>query len=111
MGSHTMCAYLAGKSMPSFRKTAISQLPFGRYWLTLLLFSGMALLHCFTQNLELFSVDKIAIQHGEWWRLVSGHFVHSDNNHLIWNIVAFAMLGAMLEQHSRKLFIQSIVVG
>ncbi len=88
-----------------------SQHPLGRFWLTLTVFTSIALLHCFTQNLDLFSFNRIAIEKGEWWRLVTGHFVHSDNQHLLWNIVALALLGAMLEQHSRRLFLQSMVVG
>ncbi len=46
--------------------------------------------------------DREAIQHGEWWRLVTGHLVHSDLYHACWDIPAFALLAIMLEQIDRR---------
>lgn len=42
--------------------------------------------------------DRVAIDQGEWWRLISAHLVHSDFEHAFWDIVAFALIGALLEQ-------------
>lgn len=48
--------------------------------------------------------NRTAISHGELWRLVSGHFVHCDLSHLVWNSAALSILGGMLEQRlGRKL--------
>jgi len=44
--------------------------------------------------------DKKMIFNGEYWRLFSGHFVHSDSQHLLWNALGLLMLGMMLEQRS-----------
>jgi rhomboid family GlyGly-CTERM serine protease len=46
--------------------------------------------------------DREAIQQGEWWRLVTGHLVHSDPYHAWWDIPAFALLAVMLEQIDRR---------
>lgn len=45
------------------------------------------------------------------WRLVSAHFVHSDGQHLAWNLGAFILLGAIVEAHSKRDLLVSIGVG
>lgn len=42
--------------------------------------------------------DREAVFNGEWWRLVSGHFVHSDGEHALWDILALFLIGSLLEQ-------------
>lgn len=41
--------------------------------------------------------DRVAIASGEWWRLISGHWVHSDPMHAGWDIGALLLLGALFE--------------
>ena len=41
--------------------------------------------------------DRVAIARGEWWRLISGHWVHSDPAHAVWDISALLLLGALFE--------------
>ncbi len=41
--------------------------------------------------------DRAAIGQGAWWRLISGHWVHSDLEHAIWDIGALLLLGLLLE--------------
>ncbi|MCG8427589.1 MAG: rhombosortase [Chromatiales bacterium] len=55
--------------------------------------------------------DRIAIGQGEWWRLFTGHFVHSDLSHLQWDIVAFVVIAGMLEQQSRRLILSGLSAG
>ncbi len=45
--------------------------------------------------------DRMEIMSGEFWRLFTGHFVHTDNTHLAWNVLAFLILGAVLEWEFR----------
>ncbi|MES9852244.1 MAG: rhombosortase [Candidatus Thiodiazotropha sp. L084R] len=52
-----------------------------------------------------------SIQSGEWWRLLTGHFIHSDWEHWFWNIAALAILGGYLEKQSVYLWIMGILVG
>lgn len=46
---------------------------------------------------ELFVYDRAAILHGEWWRLVTGHWVHFSVSHGGWNLVALAATTLWLE--------------
>ena len=56
-----------------------------------------------------FSADDIAT--GELWRIVSGHFIHADLKHLLWNCLGLAALGTLIEQHSRTQWWAALVVG
>ena len=40
----------------------------------------------------MFVYDRGAIANGEFWRLLTGHLVHSDINHLIMNVIASSMI-------------------
>jgi len=39
----------------------------------------------------------VAIGQGEWWRLLSAHWVHSDGAHAAWDIAALLLLGLLFE--------------
>ena len=41
--------------------------------------------------------DRRAILHGELWRLLSAHWVHSDLEHAFWDITALLILGCLFE--------------
>ena len=41
--------------------------------------------------------ERQTIMQGEIWRLMTGHWVHADWEHLAWNLVALGILGWMLE--------------
>ena len=45
------------------------------------------------------------------WRLITAHFVHSDAQHLIWNLSAFILLGSIIEQYSKTVLIASLGIG
>jgi rhomboid family GlyGly-CTERM serine protease len=60
--------------------------------------------------------DRFAISDGEWWRLLSGHWVHSSPSHAGWNIAALLLLGALFEPRLRwrlplSLLIAALGVG
>ncbi|OGI56635.1 MAG: rhombosortase [Candidatus Muproteobacteria bacterium RBG_19FT_COMBO_61_10] len=46
--------------------------------------------------------DRAAIVQGEWWRLYTGHLVHSDARHALWNILALGVLAGLLERRGRR---------
>lgn len=48
-----------------------------------------------------FSAADIA--RGETWRIVTGHLVHADSEHLLWNCLGLAVLGMLIEHRSRTL--------
>jgi len=56
-----------------------------------------------------FSADDIV--QGETWRMVSGHFVHADLQHLLWNCLGLAVLGTLLEYRSRALLLATSATG
>lgn len=48
--------------------------------------------------------DRTALAGGEWWRFVTGHWTHWGGEHLAWDLVVFAVFGALLEARSRRGF-------
>ncbi len=70
-------------------------------WLTLLLSAlaaGLVLCGIGTEGLEF---DRTAISAGQIWRLATGHFTHWNADHMAWDVMMFAVLGAMIERHNR----------
>jgi rhomboid family GlyGly-CTERM serine protease len=75
-------------------------------WRTLLL-TGLALglFLGFGSAPEAWVFDRMAITQGEWWRLITGHWVHSDLEHATWDIGALLVLGLLFESRLKgKLF-------
>jgi len=56
-----------------------------------------------------FSAADIA--RGETWRIVSGHFVHADWEHLLWNCLGLAVLGMLIEHRSRTMLWGALGAG
>ncbi len=50
---------------------------------------------------EALAWDRHAIASGELWRLATGHLVHWSTGHLVWDVGAFALLGALCESRGR----------
>jgi rhomboid family GlyGly-CTERM serine protease len=44
---------------------------------------------------ESFRYERTLVLEGEYWRLLSGHFVHGSLQHLVLNVVALALLTAL----------------
>lgn len=44
-------------------------------------------------------------------QLLTAHFVHSDIEHLAWNVGAFILLGTIIEQHSKRCLLLALGVG
>jgi rhomboid family GlyGly-CTERM serine protease len=67
-------------------------------WRTLLL-SAIAVAACLALGPapEAWVFDRAAIAQGEWWRLLTGHWVHSDWQHARWDIAALIVFGLLFE--------------
>lgn len=60
---------------------------------------------------ETWVFDRTAIGEGEIWRLVTGHWVHSDPSHALWNIAALVLLGLLFERCLQSFMLISLFVG
>jgi rhomboid family GlyGly-CTERM serine protease len=56
-------------------------------------------------------LDLGGISEGHLLGFISGHWMHADPGHLLWNVAAFAILGALIERHSRALLFCSLAIG
>ncbi len=45
------------------------------------------------------------------WQWLSSHWVHISEQHLIWNLAAFLILGSLIEQTSRRLVLGALGLG
>ena len=59
---------------------------------------------------ELLRFDRTAVEGGEWWRLLTAHFVHLSSGHLFLNIAALA-LAAYVASPSTPLRLQLLAWG
>ncbi len=55
--------------------------------------------------------ERAALQAGGALGLLTGQWIHADAEHLYWNMLALAVLGWIIESHSRRLLVCSLVVG
>ena len=60
---------------------------------------------------ELLVYDRHSIAAGELWRLVTGHWVHCDAGHALWNIAALALLGVLFERRLGWRMVAALAVG
>lgn len=79
--------------------------------LTIGLLTVLICLHWLVENKTQLYFSAADIFQGEAWRLVSGHFMHADSHHLLWNCLGLAVLGSLLEYRSRNVLIASLAVG
>ena len=81
-------------------------------WLTLALAGSMvALFAAFGPAPASLVYDQVAIADGQWWRLLTAHLVHSDVQHLAWNLAGLLVLGTLLEPIDHKAFLAALFAG
>lgn len=82
-----------------------------RPYLTLTL-SAAVLALTFWPGGELLQWDRSAIlARGEVWRVFSGHMAHWTPGHLLWDLLAFAALGAAVERIGRGLLACTLILS
>lgn len=55
--------------------------------------------------------DSQMLASGNLWQLVTGHWMHADGQHLLWNLLGLAVLGYIIERYSRTLLLLSLGMG
>jgi len=78
---------------------------------TLGLLLAMTSLHFLVTDKTPLYFSAADIARGEVWRLVTGHLVHVDLEHLFWNGLALGILGLLIERRSGALLWISLGVG
>ena len=68
-------------------------------------------LHYLVPEKTLLYFSAADIADGETWRIMSGHFIHADTQHLFWNCLGLAVLGTLIEQHSRMALLAALGTG
>ena len=70
---------------------------------------GAALVHAVAGAAAPLELDRTALAAGEWWRLLSGHFVHWTTAQLFWDGVVFAALGGLCWREDPRLFWRTVL--
>jgi rhomboid family GlyGly-CTERM serine protease len=79
--------------------------------LTISLLMALIGLHCLVPDKTFLYFNAADIARGETWRIVTGHFMHADVEHLLWNCLGLAVLGMVIEQHSRTMLWAALGAG
>lgn len=81
-------------------------------WLTLLMALAVSLLMLLPEGVRESFYLNLSVS-GFWqpWGLITGHFIHVGLEHYLWNLLAFVVLGVLIEQSSRQLLCLSLLVG
>ena len=78
---------------------------------TLLLGAFAVVIHAVPGLVETLQFDRDALNRGEIWRLITGHFTHFGADHLRWDVIAFLAFGSLVEIRSRRAWIYCVAVG
>ena len=65
---------------------------------TMVLVMGGLLVYVIPGGTSYLQYDRTAILAGEWWRVVTGNWVHFSASHLAYNLVALGLVGWMTER-------------
>ncbi len=81
------------------------------FHLTLGALALMLLIHLLPFDRSVLYFGALEIRDGQMWRLLTGHLVHADWNHLAWNAFGLAVLGGLIERRSHKLLWLGLLAG
>lgn len=55
--------------------------------------------------------DRAAVVRGEMWRVVTCHLTHWTTDHLVWDVLTFAVLGVIAERANRRRFAACLIAS
>ena len=67
--------------------------------------------HWLVPDKTLLYFNALDIARGETWRVITGHFMHADLQHLLWNCLGLAVLGTLIEHRSRTVLWAALGAG
>lgn len=70
--------------------------------------TGMEYIWISTEGLKIWGVDNEKILSGEFYRIITGAFVHTDILHILFNIIVLVIAGARLEHRKSGAYILPI---
>ena len=80
-------------------------------WVTLSLAAVATLLFLVPGAAPALQFEHTAVAHGELWRGLTGHLVHFNADHLMWDVFALLLLGAWAEFVSRRGMVVTTVLA
>jgi rhomboid family GlyGly-CTERM serine protease len=104
---HLEAALRAGAPRPRWQPGVAGRLP----WAAAGLGALAALLTFWPGAFDVLVYDRVAVDRGELWRLVSGHFVHWSTAHWAWDCAVFVMLAALGEARGRRRLLAVVLVA
>ena len=60
---------------------------------------------------EWLEYDRAALASGQMWRLVTCHWTHWSLDHLLWDVVAFVVLGVLCERSSPAAWLRCLMLA
>ena len=81
-------------------------------WITL--FLSALFMFIYVLGGDIFNIlvfDRAAVSNGEFWRFFTGHMVHYNFEHLLWDLIAFVILGSVIELNNSKQLIPSLLIS
>jgi rhomboid family GlyGly-CTERM serine protease len=79
--------------------------------MTVVLLLFMITLHWLVPNKAWLYFSAADILNGQVWRIVTGHIMHADLQHLLWNCLGLVVLGTLIEYRSRSMFLAALGLG
>lgn len=80
-------------------------------WISLTLTVLSLAIHFVPALGDMLQFDRAAVAHGQWWRIFTAHLTHFGEDHLRWDLLAFAVLGAWVERISRSAFLMTLALS
>ncbi len=80
-------------------------------YLTLSLISFICILAQFSPLADALDWDRQAITQGQWWRIVTGNFTHTNTTHLAMNLIALWLITSIFRPSARILWLQLLLLS